>query len=140
MCSIQFLSKKKYLYIITSQNMQFTNCMFVCKNKLLILQKWEKCSMNQYLCINLFWFYLGHGVFTESFSRRIRQYVSTKENLLKELKQYNVRKSTQRAIEGVFCFTTFTQIFHAIHMFFQTSDRKASGKKSFQFSHSVSVV
>lgn len=74
--------------------MQFTNCMFVCKNKLLILQKWEKCSMNQYLCINLFWFYLGHGVFTESFSRRIRHYVSTKENLLKELKQYNVRKST----------------------------------------------
>ena len=55
MCSIQFLNKKKYLYMISSQNMQFTNCMSVCKNKLLTLQKWEKM---QYESISVYQFIL----------------------------------------------------------------------------------
>ena len=110
--------------------MQFTNCMSVCKNKLLTLQKWEKM---QYESISVYQFILVlfrawsiHRKFFKTYPA-LRQY---KGEFIEGTEAIQREKKYLESNRGC-CFTTFTQIFHAIQMFFQNSDRKASGKKSF---------
>ena len=62
----------------------------------------EKGCMNQYPCINFFWFYLGHGVFTEKLFKKYSTLLEDKGELIEESEERTMGEKVLREQSRVF--------------------------------------